>query len=101
MEKEELGFELSPHVEELDTDVYELVDEGVIGTASEYGFDSAEDMETYFEVIVDAPMAYDVLQLQEENKWKEFLHEYDEAGNIFYNPENGNEWITDDEELDI
>lgn len=103
MKNDELGFDSEPHVEDIDVsdyqDIADLINQGVISSPQEYGFEDAYEFFDFFVHEVDGSATYDMLASERSNKWERFLNDYDEAGGILFNPENGNEWYTDDEEL--
>lgn len=95
---EELGFELSPEVEDLELSedyVRELIDQDIIGEPSSYGFDSFDELYEEFVSSVLGSDDYDVMQLDEETRWKQFANDFDEAGGVIYNPENTDQYYTD------
>lgn len=103
MMEDEFGFDPEPDVEDMEvgdlSDVGALIEEDVIGMPQEYGFNSAEQMYLFLKNLVAAPRVYEKLQDDYRERWDSFLDEYDEAGGVIYNPENGDEWYTDDPEL--
>jgi len=99
MDKEDLNFDMSPEVEDLDIEnteeVYELLEDEEIGLPGEYGY---SDVEVFVEDIfrrVIGEQQYNILQDAESFKWEEFIDEYKEAGGVLYNPDNGDEYYTD------
>lgn len=103
MEAEDIAFELEPTVEEVniedESDVYEMIEEGEIGYPTEYGYDDIDNFVQDVIRRVIGDQQYDILQESEKMKWTEFTEKYNHAGGVLYNPENGNEWITDREEI--
>lgn len=102
MKLEDLGFEPEPQIDweawnfEDHSDVYALVEEDVIGLPQEYGY---EDPEEYVRDVVDFLGVGSLDQRRQKEhreKWERFVQEYKEAGDVFYNPENGDEYYTDD-----
>ena len=95
-------------------DVYDLVDEGVIGQAQEYGFSCEEEMVDFilgrnFQDQGNNPLN-PFRGLFDEGQDRELVNteiardqlldmNYKHAGGIWYNPENGDQWITNDEDL--
>lgn len=84
-------------------DVYELVDDQVLGTASHYGFSCAEEMVDYvlgrngYEGILKE--SHEDLLEEESERDSVLERDYSYAGSVWYSPENGDCWISDDEEL--
>lgn len=98
MRSDDLGFELSPEVEDIELSeeyLEEMINQGLVNEPEEYGFDSFSEMYDHFEMFVEASDDYDVLSLDYVTKWKTFVNSFDEAGGVIYNPENTDQYYTD------
>lgn len=91
---EELGIELPE-------DVMDLVDQDAIGTAEEYGFSCSEELVDY----VLGRQGYDgILEHEDLERNQEAIDEvldrdYRHAQGGWYNPENGDQYLMDVDEL--
>ena len=96
-------LQTEPRVESLDiedeADVYDLIDQGEIGRPSEYDYDELDNFIQDFIRRIVAHQQYDILQEASKLKWSQIKDIYNEAGGVIYNPENGDEWITNEEDL--
>ena len=105
MRPEEFAFQFRPQIDEdaydleSEEDVEELIRLGDIGLPSEYGYDCHEDFVDAVIENLGVSHRDEVRQDQRAEKWESFLEEYDEAGGIFYNPANPDQYYTDDPSL--
>lgn len=105
VEEDSFGFSFAPDVDrdawsiEDEEDVQQLVDDGVIGTGSEYGYRCYESFIEDVVAFLGVDEFTDLRQRERSEKWQRFCEEYEEGGGVFYNPSNPDEYYTDDPEL--
>ena len=101
---EDYELQTEPRVESLDiedeSDVYEMIDQGEIGRPEEYGYEELDKFVSDVIRRVVADQQYDILQEASKLKWSQIEDIFSEAGGVIYNPENTDQYYTNEEKYE-